>query len=229
MMSARPTSSAANARVKQRARPNTSRMPCCPVRAARRRIGFDSRCPSPTVIPRNRMARMRIPPMARGESAGSPVAAAATAPLATARTTRPSTSSMSAAPRMICPSRLWVTPRSFKTRAVIPTLVADNVAPTKRCARAGPSGISHAAAPQPRSNGTTTPISATSMEDHPTRSNARRSASRPTSNSRIKTPIWARNRSGGADRTKAIPVEPKNNGRRLPRAMPARSSPRTEG
>jgi hypothetical protein len=41
-------------------------------------------------------------------------------------------SSMTAAPRMIWASRVWVTPRSFSTRAVMPTLVAERVAPTER-------------------------------------------------------------------------------------------------
>lgn len=45
-------------------------------------------------------------------------------------------SSRTAAPRMICASRVCVTPRSFSTRAVMPTLVAESAAPTKTWARA---------------------------------------------------------------------------------------------
>jgi hypothetical protein len=52
-------------------------------------------------------------------------------PLTTARITSPSTSSMTAAPRMILASFVRVASRSRNTRAVMPTLVAVRTAPRK--------------------------------------------------------------------------------------------------
>ena len=152
-----------------------------------------------------------------------------TRPLITASTTSPRMSSRIAAPRMTCPSRLWRDPRSFRTRAVMPTLVAVSVAPTNRCARVGASGTNHRAVPHPRANGVTTPITATNAADGPTRTSARRSASSPTSNSNTSTPISARTCSVGSPRTKAMPCSPKKGGSRFPAPMPTRSSPSTEG
>ena len=53
-------------------------------------------------------------------------------PWTTERRRRPRTSSMTAAPRMIWASLVVDLLRSRKTRAVMPTLVADRVAPRKR-------------------------------------------------------------------------------------------------
>ena len=62
-----------------------------------------------------------------------PWSAALITPVTTASTIKPSTSSITAAPRMMRPSTLPVRPRSPSTRAVIPTLVAVSVAPTNTC------------------------------------------------------------------------------------------------
>ena len=63
---------------------------------------------------------------------GLPWLAAWMTPATTASTIKPSTSSITAAPRMIRPSVLVVRLRSERTRAVIPTLVAHSVAPTNQ-------------------------------------------------------------------------------------------------
>ena len=65
----------------------------------------------------------------------SPRFAAPIRPETTARTSSPSTSSITAAPRTIRPSVLSAFPRSPSTRAVMPTLVAQSVAPTNQSAR----------------------------------------------------------------------------------------------
>ena len=65
--------------------------------------------------------------------ASSP-ARGASNPESTASTISPRTSSITAAPRMIRPSLLSARPRSASTRAVIPTLVAQSVAPTNQSA-----------------------------------------------------------------------------------------------
>ena len=54
--------------------------------------------------------------------------------LTTLRITRPSTSSMTAAPMMMRAAGVLIRPRSAKTRAVIPTDVAVRVAPRKMAA-----------------------------------------------------------------------------------------------
>ncbi len=68
--------------------------------------------------------------MAPADGAGPPPLAACTSPLTTASTMSPRTSSMTAAPRIVSASGRRMTPRSFSTRAVMPTLVAVRVAPT---------------------------------------------------------------------------------------------------
>ena len=60
----------------------------------------------------------------RRTTARSPWLAAAMMPVTTARMTSPSTSSMTAAPRMMRASSVCDRPRSLSTRAVMPTLVA---------------------------------------------------------------------------------------------------------
>ena len=58
----------------------------------------------------------------------------AATPVTTLRMTRPSTSSMTAAPMMMRASGVLIRPRSASTRAVMPTEVAVSVAPTKMAA-----------------------------------------------------------------------------------------------
>ena len=77
----------------------------------------------------------------------------ATMPTTTARMISPRTSSTTAAPRMILASEVWSLPRSLSTRAVIPTLVAHNVAARKRRAGVSESGNSHIGDQQTESEG----------------------------------------------------------------------------
>ena len=62
-------------------------------------------------------------------------AARADAATTRARTTRPITSSITAAPRTTMPALDWSRPSSPRTAAVIPTLVAVRMAPTNKAAR----------------------------------------------------------------------------------------------
>ena len=71
-------------------------------------------------------------------------------PATTASTSSPNTSSMIAAPRMICDSRRWLEPMSLSTRAVMPTLVAVRVAPRNACTYALSPGRSNAPTAHPR-------------------------------------------------------------------------------
>ena len=84
-----------------------------------------------------------------------------------ASTTSPSTSSTTAAPRMIWPSGVFSTPSSERTRAVIPIDVAVSAAPTKIAVSDGcPSAASSA---YPPANGSTIPARATASAGPPTR------------------------------------------------------------
>ena len=89
-------------------------------------------------------------------------------PPTTASTINPMTSSMTAAPRMMRASAVCRRPRSLNTRAVIPTLVAHRVAPTKACTYTLCAGKSHALTAQPRPKGVMTPRVATASEGAPT-------------------------------------------------------------
>ena len=74
-----------------------------------------------------------------------------TRPVTTVKITSPRMSSITAAPRMICPSTSRSRPRSDSTRAVIPTLVAVKVAPAMIAAMlVSPSALQTA---NPRPNG----------------------------------------------------------------------------
>src|SRR5205814_3688972 len=86
-------------------------------------------------------------------------------PLTAPSTTSASTSSTTAAPRMILASGLRDAPMSFNTRAVMPTLVAVIAAPTKTCATVGAPGINSVAAPAPIARLAAVPIAATSSDD----------------------------------------------------------------
>ena len=93
---------------------------------------------------------------------------------------------------MILASLVAILPRSVKTRAVMPTLVAQSVAPMKTWTNNSSSGSIQADTPQPRKNGTTTPKIATNRLEAPTDSISRTFDSRPTSKRRSTTPISAR-------------------------------------
>ena len=62
-----------------------------------------------------------------------PLSAAVATAATTASTSRPSTSSITAAPSTMRASGVWTLPRSLKTRAVIPTLVAQRTVPMNAC------------------------------------------------------------------------------------------------
>jgi len=75
---------------------------------------------------------------------------------------------------------------------VIPTLVAVRTAPRNTWAIVGSCGRSHAPTAQPRKNGVTTPSTATSAEERPTRSISFTVDWRPTSNISTMIPREAR-------------------------------------
>ena len=87
-------------------------------------------------------------------------------PATTVRMTSPMTSSMTAAPRMIWLSGSCKRPRSERTRAVMPTLVAVIEAPATMATRFGSPRRRQAA--NPRANGRATPTAATAAEAPPT-------------------------------------------------------------
>src|SRR5581483_2151301 len=94
---------------------------------------------------------------------------------------------------------------------------------------AGLSGKIQRATDHPSAKGTATPMTATRTADKPTLANARRSLSRPTSNSNMRTPISPRKRSVSLARTNSMPAPPATSGERLARNIPNKSSPRTDG
>ena len=98
---------------------------------ATRNTCFDTHWPRTTAAARNPTALARIPTTASGSNR-RPWPAAPMIPDTTASTISPSTSSITAAPRMMRPSMLVVFWRSASTRAVMPTLVAHSVAPTNQ-------------------------------------------------------------------------------------------------
>ena len=129
----------------------------------------DRTWPMPALAARNSTAQSTISAIPPAERGGARPPAAEIAPAITARTTRPRTSSMTAAPRIVWPSPLWTAPRSRSTRAVMPTLVAASVAPMNRWTSSGLPGSSHAVTPQPSATGATTPNTATRSAEGPTR------------------------------------------------------------
>ena len=137
----------------------------------------------------------------------------------TVRMTRPSTSSATAAPRTIRASVEDNARRSPKTRAVMPTLVAASAAPKNSDAFSD--SPSNEPASTPEDIGRTTPRMATSMDALPTRRNSLRSISRPTSASKIMTPISDKMRMASLGS-----MRPSMDG---PMTMPATISPRTAG
>ena len=78
----------------------------------------------------------------------------------------------------------------MSTRAVMPTLVAENAAPRNACTYER-SGKSQAPTPQPSANGAITPTLATTNDDSPTFSICCTVDSSPTSNSSTITPSRA--------------------------------------
>ena len=102
--------------------------------------------------------------------------------LTTARTSSPSTSSITAAARMILLEVVCSSPLADSTCAVMPTLVATIDAPTKMASLVAEPQSRRI--PVPRMNGTTTPERATTAAVPPTFSSSDDFTSRPTRNSR---------------------------------------------
>ena len=156
-----------------------------------------------------------------------PSAAARITPAMMASTTRPSTSSITAAPRMMRALGVRIACASCSTRAVMPTDVAASIAPRKACTIHDSPGSSAMPTPKPSAIGITIPASATFVAGMPTASMSRGVDSRPTSNSSRIAPSSARiaNVSLPCSETRLGP--PKS--ARLPSRMPKTSSPRTAG
>jgi len=141
--------------------------------------------------------------------------------------TSPRTSSTIAAPRIVLPSTLLTLPISFSTRALIPTLVAQSVAPMKISSQNENPGKSVRTVKKPKRKGAATPRSATRSALLPTRINSGAVLSTPTSNMSRMTPSSARVSMLGSCSMiskRSVPRSPM-----LPRTTPAKSSPRTTG
>ena len=145
----------------------------------------------------------------------------------TARTINPRTSSTTAAARMVRPSCVWTLPRSFKTRADIPTLVAQSVAPRNISTQRDKDGKNIRIVAKPSRNGTITPMIATMRADRPTAINLGTVLSTPTSNISRITPNSARVARLGSVLNALKKPNPKR--AMLPRTIPANSSPKTTG
>ena len=133
--------------------------------------------------------------------------------------TRPITSSATAAPSTVRASTRVSAPRSLNTRAVMPTLVAASAAPTNSAVSLDSPNPS--ATPKPIATGTTTPIVATVIDDFPTDRRSPRLSSRPTSSSSRITP--------SSPRTSSVMSWPTSDRTDGPMMMPARISPTTAG
>ena len=103
----------------------------------------------------------------------------------------PSTSSITAAPRIICPSLELRLPSSDKTLEVIPILVAVKAAPAKIAGTADmPKKVINPTVPAAK--GTATPTTATTVAWIPTAINSFKFDSSPISNSKMTTPSSAK-------------------------------------
>ena len=129
------------------------------------------------------------------------------------------TSSATAAPSTVRASTRVSAPRSLKTRAVIPTLVAASAAPMN--SEVSPDSPYASATPMPIATGSTMPMVATLSDDFPTDRRSPRLSSSPTSSSRRMTPSSARTSS-----VTSCPTSARTDG---PMRMPARISPTTAG
>ncbi len=146
-------------------------------------------------------------------------------PMSAASSTRPRTSSTTAAPRIRVAPRLELAPSSSSTAAVTPMLVAVSVAPMKS---AGSGAMPKALAPSvPSSRGTTIPTSARTAAGRATWRTFSSSVSSPTRNSRTHSPIWARPKRGSPSAPwPGSSTTPRREG---PRSTPATISPTTAG
>ena len=109
--------------------------------------------------------------------------------LTSARIRRPSTSSITAAARMIRLARSCKRPLAARTCAVMPTLVATIAAPTKIDSICG--SPQSRRMPHPRTKGTATPSTATQVAIGPTLIRSEAFTSSPTRNRRNITPSSA--------------------------------------
>ena len=148
----------------------------------------------------------------------------------TDRTRMPITSSMTAAPRMVDPSRVRSAPSSMSVCAEMLTLVAVRTVPMKTPSQN--TGRPNAAAvAMPPKNGNTTPPKADQKATVPTRRISSRSVSRPATNIRRRTPISARSRISDEPRS-PLPAKIGQASRSSsvgPSRRPTRISPNTAG
>jgi hypothetical protein len=86
----------------------------------------------------------------------------------------------------------WSRRRSWKTRAVMPTLVADSVAPTKRATAVGARESRSSVVRNPAAKGATMPITATASARGPTPTSSSTLDSMPTMKSSSVTPRFDR-------------------------------------
>jgi hypothetical protein len=156
-----------------------------------------------------------------------PEAAAEMIPEMMARTRRPSTSSMTAAPRMMRANGVRSMPASFSTRAVMPTLVAASMAPRNAWSIQESPGRISVPTPNPRAIGVTTPTRATRVARPPTAIISRGVDSKPTWKSRSIAPSSASTVNVSLAVSAEVSGPP--NKARLPRTIPTPSSPNTAG
>jgi len=156
-----------------------------------------------------------------------PSEAAWITPATMARSTSPSTSSITAAPRMMRALAVFVAFASCSTRAVMPTEVAASIAPRNAWAIQGSSGSITSPTTKPRAMGATTPTIATRVAGTPTAIMSLGVDSRPTSRRSRIAPSSARIAKVSLDSRGAMLGPPTR--ARLPRTMPKSSSPSTEG
>ena len=168
----------------------------------------------------------------------SAMRATSTAPVACANatttdsTTIPMTSSMTAAPRIVDPSRDLRTPSSISVCAEMLTLVAVRMVPTKSPSQNTGRPNADAIA-MPPAIGSTTPPAADQNATWPTRRSSARSVSRPATNISRTTPTSARSwtiaMSDGPSAPGANARHPSTSSAVGPSTRPARISPKTAG
>ena len=208
------SASSAKARVKARARA-TSVPAEREMRSMSAKSGGATRRPTTPPATRNSTATPMMPATDRIDTDPS-----VTMRTTTVRTTRPMTSSATAAPRTMRASVVASASRSPNTRAVMPTLVAVSAAPTNNAVL--PSSPMRLIAPMPSTIGATRRRRRRAGTSWPTLPSSRRSISMPTSSRSRITPISPRVRSTSSLPPTALSIDG-------PTRMPATISPTTGG
>ena len=215
MIIAEPQRSASHAMVRARTTAMTVRVDGVWMRCESRDSSGPPRVPATAATRRKPKARAAAPRIVAIEASRP-----CESPWMMVSNRSPRTSSISAAPRMICPSWVSRCPRSERTRAVMPTLVAVRVA------AAMIDGMSdnprQRQATYPSTKGSKTPTTATVIDVGPTRIRRARSVSRPIANRRINTPSSARSWIASWPGS----IQPSTDG---PAITPPINSPRTAG